>query len=103
MHTNVPNDANFMLAFIATLRFVLPFITLAVACWVLLIIPQRRAGRRHAAYRQTLAIGATVTTIDGRCGTVCLVEANRLIIQLADGTKCQISPYEIDVSPHGRT
>jgi preprotein translocase YajC subunit len=103
MHTNVTNDANFMLAFITTVRFVLPLITLAVSCWLLLVIPQQRAGRQHAAYRQSLAVGATVTTVDGRCGVVCLVEANRLIIQLSDGTKCQISPYDIDVSTHGRT
>jgi preprotein translocase YajC subunit len=102
MHTNVTNDANFMLAFIAIVRFVLPLLTLVVACWLLLVIPQRRAAKRLAAYQQAFAVGAMVTTIDGRHGTICLVEPNRLIIQLTDGTKCQISPYEVAINSHGQ-
>lgn len=103
MQTNVTNDAAFLLGLITIIRFVVPALLLAFACWVLLILPQRRAAEQADAVRIPVSIGQVVTTLDGRSGVVCLVEPNRLIIQLVDGEKCQVSPYELSVDNHGAT
>lgn len=94
-------DQQFFATLIASFRIAVPCISLVFACLVLIIFQQYRLAMKNKALDEELCIGATITTNDGFVGTICSMQENCIIIQLADGRKKEITIQAVATVRHG--
>ena len=62
-----------------------------VAMWFLIIAPQRKRQKVHAAMLASLKSGDQVITNGGIYGSVTSVKDDRLVIRIAENTKIELS------------
>lgn len=60
------------------------------AMWFLLIAPQRKKQKQHAALLQNLTTGDNVVTSGGIFGTITNVKDDRFVIKIADNTRIEV-------------
>lgn len=68
----------------------LPFILLMVGFWFLLIQPQRKKQKEHAAMLTQLKPGDKVITAGGLCGTITHVKKDRFQVKIDDNTRVDV-------------
>lgn len=68
----------------------LPFILLMVGFYFLLIRPQQKKQKEHAAMVTALKPGDHVVTAGGICGTVTLVRKDRVQLKVDDTTRIEV-------------
>ena len=61
------------------------------AVWFLLIRPQQQRQKKQAEMISRLEAGAEIITIGGIYGTIVEVDEDRLLIEVADGSRMQIA------------
>ena len=70
---------------------ILPIALMLAAVWFLLIRPQQQRQKKQAEMISRLEAGAEIITIGGIYGTIVEVDEDRLLIEVADGSRMQIA------------
>lgn len=68
-----------------------PFILMFVGMYFLIIAPQRKKQKQHAAMIESLAVGDKVMTNSGIYGAITSVKEDRFTVQIAENTKIEIN------------
>jgi len=69
----------------------LPMLLLIAGMWFLLIAPQRKKQKKHAAMIQTLGSGDEIITNSGIYGTITNIKDDRFVVKISDNTKIEIN------------
>ena len=70
---------------------ILPIALMLAAVWFLLIRPQQQRQKKQAEMISKLEAGAEIVTIGGIYGTIVEVGEDRLLVEVADGSRMEIS------------
>lgn len=85
-----------------TLGMLLPMIIIFVAFWFLLIRPQQKKQKAHAALVAALNVGDEVMTAGGILGKVTNVTDHYAAVEIADGTVIKVQKMSVSqVMPKG--
>jgi preprotein translocase subunit YajC len=68
----------------------IPIILLFVGMWFLLISPQRKRQKEHDKMVSELKKGDKIITTGGLFGTITFVKKDRLVVEIAEGTKVEL-------------
>jgi preprotein translocase subunit YajC len=84
------------------LGMLLPMVIIFVAFWFLLIRPQNKKQKAHAALVAALSVGDEVLTAGGILGKVTNVSEHYAAIEIADGTIIKVQKLSVSqVVPKG--
>jgi preprotein translocase subunit YajC len=85
-----------------TLGFILPMVIIFVAFWFLLIRPQQKKQKAHAALVSALSVGDEVMTAGGILGKITNVTEHYAAVEIADGTVIKVQKMSVSqVVPRG--
>jgi preprotein translocase subunit YajC len=84
------------------LGFILPMAVIFVAFWFLLIRPQQKKQKAHAALVSALSVGDEVMTAGGILGKITNVTEHYAAVEIADGTVIKVQKMSVSqVVPRG--
>jgi preprotein translocase subunit YajC len=75
----------------ANLGQFLPLVLMIAAVWLLLVRPQQKRAKDQAEMLSRLVEGAEIVTIGGIYGTIVELGEERLLIEVADGSRLEIA------------
>jgi preprotein translocase YajC subunit len=93
-------DTLFTLTCIRWCHILLPAMTFAIICWLLIILPQHRKQQHQKQLVRHIKEGMYITTIHGISGIACAVSENFIILECSDGRKIEIVKQTIAVIHH---
>jgi preprotein translocase subunit YajC len=84
------------------LGMILPMVIIFVAFWFLLIRPQQKKQKAHAALVSALSVGDEVMTAGGILGKITNVTEHYAAVEIADGTVIKVQKMSVSqVVPRG--
>lgn len=84
------------------LGMLLPMVIIFVAFWFLLIRPQQKKQKAHAALVSALSVGDEVMTAGGILGKITNVTEHYAAVEIADGTVIKVQKMSVSqVVPKG--
>jgi len=69
----------------------LPLIIIVAAFWLLILRPQQQRAKQQKQMMSELQVGDTVVSIGGIYGTIVELGDERLLIEVADGSRLQLA------------
>ena len=86
----------------SALGMLLPMVIIFVAFWFLLIRPQQKKQKAHAALVSALSVGDEVMTAGGILGKITNVSEHYAAVEIADGTIIKVQKLSVSqVVPKG--
>jgi len=73
----------------------LPLILLVAGMWFLIIAPQRKRQKQHAAMIEALKTGDQILTSGGIYGAITNVKDDRFVVKIADNTKIELNRNQV--------
>jgi len=95
----------------STTSLLLYFAVLAVAFYFLIIRPQQQRQKQQRALLSALKVGDRVVTVSGIFGTIVSIDADAVMIKIADGVEIEmakgavsqiVESFSAEVPPEGR-